>query len=157
MISRLAITEFGPNFIHSRNLTFPDLKGKRITVVGCGAIGSHVAPGLIRLGAGTGKGRLDLVDHDDMKPENLGRHVLGYPALFKHKAEALGDELKRQFPFSKVRVRVRSVQGLSDLFDADLVIDATGEEAVSEMINAMRLDRDTDTPVLHVRIRGNGE
>ena len=156
-ISRLAITEFGPDFIHSRNLTFPDLKGKRITVIGCGAIGSHVAPGLIRLGAGTGKGRLDLVDHDDMKPENLGRHVLGYPALFKHKAEALADELKRQFPFSKVRARVRSVRGLIDLFDADLVIDATGEETVSEMINAMRLDRGTDTPVLHVRIRGNGE
>jgi molybdopterin/thiamine biosynthesis adenylyltransferase len=156
-ISRLAITEFGPDFVHSRNLTFPDLKDKKITVVGCGAIGSHIAPGLIRLGAGTDKGRLDLVDHDDMKPENLGRHVLGYPGLFKHKADALADELKRQFPFSKVRARVRSAQGLPDLFDADLVIDATGEEAVSEMINAMRLERGTDTPVLHVRIRGNGE
>lgn len=156
-ISRLAITEFGPDFVHGRNLTFPDLKDKRISVVGCGAIGSHVAPGLIRLGAGTGTGRLDLVDHDDMKPENLGRHVLGYPALFKRKAEALADELKRQFPFSKVRALVRSVQGLTDLFDADLVIDATGEGAVSEMINAMRLERGADTPVLHVRIRGNGE
>ena len=156
-ISRLAITAFGPDFVHSRNLTFPDLKGKKITVVGCGAVGSHIAPGLIRLGAGTGKGRLDLVDHDDMKPENLGRHVLGYPALFKRKADALAEELKRQFPFSKVRSRVRSAQGLPDLFDADLVIDATGEEIVSELINAMRLDRGTDTPVLHVRIRGNGE
>jgi molybdopterin/thiamine biosynthesis adenylyltransferase len=156
-ISRLAITEFSPDFVHSRNLTFPDLKGKRITVVGCGAIGSHVSPGLIRLGVGTRQGRLDLVDRDDMKPENLGRHVLGYPALFKRKAEALAEELIRQFPFSKVRARVRSVQGLSDLFDADLVIDATGEEAVSELINAMRLERGTDTPVLHVRIRGNGE
>lgn len=156
-INRLAITEFGPDFVHSRNLTFPDLKGKRVTVIGCGAIGSHVAPGLIRLGAGTGKGRLDLVDPDHMNPENLGRHVLGYPALFKRKAEALADELKRQFPFSKVRARVRNVRGQTDLFDADLVIDATGEEAVSEMINAMRLERGTDTPVLHVRIRGNGE
>lgn len=156
-ISRLAITEFGPDFVHSRNLTFPDLKGRRITVVGCGAIGSHVALGLIRLGAGTGKGRLDLIDHDDMRPENLGRHVLGYPELFKHKVVALTDELKRQFPFSKVRPRFRNVQGLSDLFDADLVIDATGEDAVSEMINAKRLDQATEAPVVHVRIRGNGE
>jgi molybdopterin/thiamine biosynthesis adenylyltransferase len=156
-ISRLAITEFGPDFVHSRNLTFPDLKGKRITVIGCGAIGSHVAPGLVRLGAGTGNGRLELVDQDNMKPENLGRHGLGYPALFKHKAEALADELKRQFPFSKVRARVRNVRGLTDLFDADLVIDATGEESVSEVVNAMRLGHRADTPVLHVRIRGNGE
>ena len=50
-----------------------------------------------------------------------------------------------------------SVQGLSDLFGADLVIDATGEEMVSELINSMRLDSGADTPVLHVRIRGNGE
>lgn len=156
-ISRLAITEFGPDFVHSRNLTFPDLKGKKITVVGCGAVGSHIAPGLIRLGAGTGKGRLDLIDHDEMRAENLGRHVLGYPALFKCKADALAEELKRQFPFSKIRAHVRSAQGLSDLFDTDLVIDATGEEIVSELINSMRLDGGAYTPVLHVRIRGNGE
>ena len=156
-ISRLAITEFGPDLVHSRNLTFTDLKDKRIAVLGCGAIGSHVAPGLIRLGAGTGKGRLDLVDPEHMNPENLGRHVLGYPSLFRLKAEALADELQRQFPFSAVRAGARNARDLADLFDADLVIDATGEEAVSEMINAMRLDRGTKVPVLHVRIRGNGE
>lgn len=156
-INRLAITEFGPDFVHSRNLTFRDLKDKRIALIGCGAIGSHVAPGLIRLGAGTGNGRLDLVDPDHMTPENLGRHVLGYPALFKPKVDALADELKRQFPFANVRAQRRSVQSMTDLFGVDLVIDATGEEAVSEMINAMRLDRATEAPVLHVRIRGNGE
>jgi hypothetical protein len=72
-INRLAISEFGPDFAHSRNLTFPDLKGKRISLIGCGAIGSHVATGLIRLGAGTGTGDLDLIDPDHMKPENLLR------------------------------------------------------------------------------------
>jgi len=97
------------------------------------------------------------VDPDLMMPENLGRHTLGYPSLFKRKAEALSAELTRQFPFSKVRPRVANVQDLRDLFRADLVIDATGEEIISELINAMRLEREIDTPVLHVRIRGNGE
>lgn len=156
-IMRLSITEFGPDFVHSRNLTFADLKGKRISVIGCGAIGSHVAPGLIRLGAGTGAGRLDLIDPDSLNPENLGRHKLGYPALFKPKAESLAVELNRQFPLAKVRPLVRNVRDLNDPFKADLVIDATGEEAVSEMINARRLESGADTPVLHVRIRGNGE
>lgn len=156
-IMRLSVTEFGPDFVHSRNLTFADLKGKRIAVVGCGAIGSHVAPGLIRLGAGTGSGRLDLIDPDSLHPENLGRHVLGYPALFKDKAVALAEELKRQFPLSNVRPLVRNVCDVNDLFKADLVIDATGEEAVSEMINAWRLGSEVDTPVLHARIRGNGK
>lgn len=156
-INRLAITRFGPDFVHSRNLTFSDLKGKRIVLVGCGAIGSHVAPGLVRLGAGTGTGRLDLIDHDRMAPANLGRHVLGYPSLFKHKTQALADELLRQFPFASVVAHTHEVRRHSGLFDADLVIDATGEEAVSELINGMRLDTETETPVLHVRIRGNGE
>lgn len=156
-IIRLVLTEFGPDFVHGRNLTYGTLKDKRIVVVGAGAIGSHVAPGLIRLGAGTGCGQLDIVDPDLMMPENLGRHTLGYPSLFKRKAEALSAELTRQFPFSKVRPRVAIVQDLRDLFRADLVIDATGEEIVSELINAMRLEREIDTPVLHVRIRGNGE
>lgn len=156
-IIRLGITEFGPDFVHGRNLTYATLKGKRILVVGAGAIGSHVAPGLIRLGAGTSGGQLDLVDPDLMMPENLGRHALGYPSLFKNKAEALSAELMRQFPFSKVRPRVVNVRTLEELFKADLVIDATGEEIVGELINAMRLERGTKTPVLHVRIRGNGE
>lgn len=156
-IIRLSITEFGPDFVHSRNLMFPDLKNKRIAVIGCGAIGSHVAPGLIRLGAGTGSGRLNLIDTDYMWTENLGRHVLGYPALFKRKAEALASELTRQFPQSKINACVDNVRDVHDLFDADLVIDATGEESVSEMVNARRVRSGLDTPVLHVRIRGNGE
>lgn len=156
-IIRLGITEFGPDFVHGRNLTYATLKDRRILVVGAGAIGSHVAPGLIRLGAGTGGGQLDLVDPDLMMPDNLGRHTLGYPSLFKNKTEALSAELMRQFPFSKVRPRVVNVRELEDLFRADLVIDATGEEIVGELINAMRLERGTKTPVLHVRIRGNGE
>lgn len=156
-IIRLAITEFGPDFVHGRSLTYASLKDRRIVVVGAGAIGSHVASGLIRLGAGTGGGQLDLVDPDLMMPENLGRHTLGYPSLFKRKSEALSAELTHQFPFSKVRPRVDNVRDLEDLFKADLVIDATGEEIVGELINAMRLERETETPVLHVRIRGNGE
>lgn len=83
--------------------------------------------------------------------------MLGYPALFKPKAEALAAELKRQFPLATVRPLVSNVRDLNDLFKADLVIDATGDEAVSEMINARRLQTDLDTPVLHLRIRGNGE
>jgi hypothetical protein len=69
----------------------------------------------------------------------------------------LAEELKRQFPFSKVNSRARDVRFAGNIFDADLVIDATGEEAVSELLNAMRLEQDTNSPLLHVRIRGNGE
>ncbi len=156
-ILRLSITEFGPDFVHSRNLHFKDLKDKRITLVGCGAIGSYVAQALVRLGAGIGRGRLTLIDPDTVNPANLGRHVLGYPALFKPKAQALCDELSRQFPFSNIESRPANVQDVPDLFSATLVIDATGEESVSEFLNAVRIGKDVETPLLHVWIKGNGQ
>lgn len=156
-ILRLYITDISPSFVHSRNLNFPDLRDKRITVIGCGAIGSYVAQSLVRLGAGLGRGILTLVDHDTLQPENLGRHVLGYPALFKLKAHALREELLRQFPLSRIEGVAKSVVEYQSLFTADLLIDATGEESVSELLNGWRLDRKTEMPILHVWIKGNGE
>lgn len=155
---RMMLRQIGSDFVHSRNLTYRDLGGKRVTVVGCGAIGSFVASALVRLGAGTGKmGRLRLIDPDDLHPENLGRHTLGYPSLLQDKASALRDDLRRQFPNSEIVADVSSAFEVDQLFAADLIIDATGEESVSELINGMRLERALSLPVLHVWIRGNGE
>jgi molybdopterin/thiamine biosynthesis adenylyltransferase len=155
---RLAIEEVGSQFVHSRNLSFPSLRDKRVTVVGCGAIGSFVAQALARLGGGTGgQGLLKLIDPERLGPENLGRHVLGYPALHQPKAEALAQELRRQFPHSAVHGVTVSAFEHRDLFDAGLIVDATGEEAVSELLNGLRLERNLAMPVLHVWIKGNGE
>lgn len=156
-ILRLLITEFGSDYVHSRNLTSPNLKDKRIKLVGCGAIGSQIASGLVRLGAGSGKGVIEIIDDGYMETENLGRHYLGYPSIFKSKVQALAEELTRQFPMVNIEATFRKVDNFKKLFNADIVVDATGEEAVSEMLNGWRLQLDSATPLLHVRIRGNGE
>lgn len=156
-IFRYSVVEAGSDFVHSRNLSFPDLKNKTIILVGCGAIGSYLAPALVRLGAGTGSGSLSLIDNDTLWPENLGRHSLGYSSLFKSKSAELSAELKRQFPMARLLASEENVADVSKLFDADLLIDATGEEAVSEMLNARRLAKASHTPVLHAWILGNGE
>jgi molybdopterin/thiamine biosynthesis adenylyltransferase len=154
---RLCICEVSPAFVHSRNLTHPDLRDKHLTLVGCGAIGSYVAQSLVRLGAGTGKGRLRLIDPDMLLPENLGRHVLGYPALFENKASALTRELQGSFPLARIEAVTESAMGYEALFDAHLVIEATGDEAVATALNARHLDEAPTTPVLHAWILGNGE
>ena len=156
-IFRYSVLEAGSDFVHSRNLSFPDLKNKKIVMVGCGAIGSYLAPALVRLGAGTGSGSLSLIDKDTLWPENLGRHSLGYSSLFKPKSAELKAELKRQFPMAKLLASEEDVADVPKLFDVDLVIDATGEEAVSEMLNARRLGLASRTPMLHAWILGNGE
>lgn len=158
LLLRLSVQQVGSGFVHSRNLEFPDLHNKRVTVVGCGAIGSFVAQSLVRLGAGTGKlGLLRVIDPELLGPENLGRHVLGYPALLRPKAEALAEELQRQFPHSRIRGVVGNAFEQHDLFAAELIVNATGEEAVSELLNGLRIQRNLALPVLHVWIKGNGD
>lgn len=157
-IERLFIYDISASFVHSRNLEYPDLRDKKISVVGCGAIGGFLAQALVRLGAGTGSGHLKLIDPDFMNSDNLGRHYLGYPELLTHKATALANTLRHEFPFSSVEGIVGSVCAGAELRSNDLVIDATGEEAVSEMLNHCRLSiGEVAAPILHVWVRGNGE
>lgn len=157
-ITRLYIQDISPTYVHSRNLEYPDLRARKIALVGCGAIGGFLAQALVKLGAGTGQGYLKLIDPDLMKSDNLGRHFLGYPELRKLKAKALVETLRYQFPFSSIEGVIDSVDAEAELSSNDLIIDATGEESVSEMLNHRRLNlAESSAPVLHVWIRGNGE
>jgi molybdopterin/thiamine biosynthesis adenylyltransferase len=156
-ITRLKLDDIGASYIHSRNLEFESLQGRRIRLVGCGAIGGYLAASLVRLGAGTGQGgQLFLYDPGVLEPENLGRHTLGFNALFRNKADALRAELISQFPYLNV-VAEPAVQSYDEKFFAtDLVIDATGNEAHSERLNFSHVKRRL-CPTVYVRIRGNGE
>ncbi|MCZ8218875.1 MAG: ThiF family adenylyltransferase [Acidovorax sp.] len=157
-VERLAFTDVSPEFVHTRNLLFRDLSGLTITLVGCGAIGSQLAAALIRLGAGQGSnGILRLVDEEDLKAENLGRHYLGYDRLGQNKASALRSELLAQFPLSRTEAVPYSAQHDRMLFRGDLLIDATGDEPVSEYLNAQWLEQSRPCPVLYCWIKGNGE
>jgi molybdopterin/thiamine biosynthesis adenylyltransferase len=156
-ITRVSVRQINPDFIHNRNLLFPSLKDRRITLIGCGAIGGYLAQALVKLGAGSGTGSLTLVDPDRLGPGNLGRHLLGMDGLYKNKAVALKEALARQFPHANIVAEPRSATYPSDIA-GDLVIDATGEEAVSEAINANRRSTSVEgVPVLHTWIVGNGE
>ena len=157
-IQRVAVQEIGPDFVHGRNLTYPSLKNRRITLIGCGAIGGYLAQALARLGAGTGTGQLRLIDPDLLRAENLGRHWLGYDSLLMPKAEAVQRRLLQEFPGANVQAQPREARWHEDL-QGDLVIDATGEEALSEALNFHRLQVGLARrpPVLHVWVVGNGD
>lgn len=157
-IVRLAVHEVGPDFVHSRNLSHPSLKNRRITLIGCGAIGGYLAQALVKLGAGSGRGQLTLIDPERLQAENLGRHLLGFEALFAPKAHALQHYLTKQFPSCNVVALERTAEFTHDV-QGDLVIDATGEEAFSEALNYWHLQQPaTDrVPVLHVWILGAGQ
>lgn len=153
-VLRLRLDDISPAYIHSRNLEFPSLAGKRLTLIGCGAIGGYLAQALVRLGAGTGKsGLLRLIDIGEMEPENLGRHALGFSALYRNKAEALREELIRQFPYAQVEAQTISPTLTAKFFATDLVIDATGDEALNTLVNAAHMEHRIG-PVMYVRVMG---
>jgi molybdopterin/thiamine biosynthesis adenylyltransferase len=139
----------------------PPLSGKQIVLVGCGSIGGFLARSLAQLGAGREQGRLILVDDDRLATANLGRHVLGSDDVGLMKADACRAQILNDLPGTTVLARTSLVQSQQALVGrADLVIDATGEHGVSEMLNAWMLDARKEGAsfpgLLHVWIEGAG-
>ena len=130
------------------------LFGKRVVLAGCGAIGGHLAQALARIGAGFGKGTLFLVDPDDLKAGNIGRHRIGFEGLFRPKSECVADGLRISMPGIDVHPVVDSVLSLN-LREYDLVIDASGEEQLSEELNS-RFLAGRSAPIVFSWIVGNG-
>jgi hypothetical protein len=147
-------------YARTRNLASgPTLAGRTIALIGCGTIGSHLARFLVQSGAGAGNGgRLLIVDTDVLSAGNLGRHWLTAQHIGASKAKACAKELKAQFIGVSVHALVDdAMTRLETLTGYDLVIDATGEEAVSRALNAELVARRPSAPdSLFVWLVGHG-
>lgn len=129
------------------------LAGKKIALVGCGTIGGFMAEMLVKAGAGTSGGSLTLIDPDTLYPKNIGRHRLGFPWILQKKALAMRVELQYGAPGADVRALPVKVQQ-ANVSDIDLLIDATGEEALGHWI-AQHCSK-LNVPHLHIWIEGSG-
>ncbi|RBA24359.1 ThiF family adenylyltransferase [Herminiimonas fonticola] len=148
-----AVIRVDSEYITTRNIpNRVSLADKRIAIVGCGTIGGFLAEQLAKMGAGTGKGHLMLIDDDIMMPQNMGRHRLGIPSLFMNKADALFIEIGMQSPGVHIVSLPKKAQQV-DLTGMDLVIDATGEESLGHWL-ANKLS--PNIPLLTVWIDGPG-
>ncbi|WP_181376264.1 ThiF family adenylyltransferase [Novimethylophilus kurashikiensis] len=131
-----------------------NLHGLNITLIGCGTIGGYLAELMVKAGVGTSTGRLTLVDNDSLMPQNVGRHRLGFNHILQNKAEALAEELTRSSPSLNARpLPVDALQAY--LGKEDLIIDATGEEALGHAL-AHKYQGPDFKPILKVWIEGPG-
>lgn len=130
------------------------LAGLKLGVIGCGTIGGYLADLLVKAGAGTDGGEITIVDNDTLLPHNVGRHRLGFNAVTQNKAKALADELTRSSP--TVEIRPLAVDALkANLEGLDLLIDATGEEALGHLL-AEKFSHKAFLPSLSIWIEGPG-
>ena len=146
-IQRIGAKRVSRDILFARNLASKrmTLRGKKIAVIGCGTIGSHLAKMLAQSGAGHDGGLLSLIDNQTIEAENVGRHFLGVNRIGQNKARGCAAEIERLYPECKVRgVDVDARKDLQDLAEFDLVIDATGEEALSVVLNEWLKAQHTD-------------
>lgn len=152
-VKALSVTRVDDRYIAERNVpNRKTLAGKRIAIVGIGTIGGYLADMLVKAGAGTGGGQLTLVDMDTLGTNNIGRHRLGFSSLFLNKAKALCKELLRDAPGADIRALPVRVQS-ANLSGIDLLINATGEEALGHWVAA---NHESSIPLLSVWIEGPG-
>jgi len=153
-VTPVAVARIDDSYLAQRNV--PDrttLASKSIALVGCGTIGGYLAELLLKAGAGTCGGKLSLVDMDVLMPQNLGRHRLGCTDLFSNKATSLANELLRLVPTATIQPLPVDVKQARLDDGLDLLIDATGEEALGHWLCQHYLRR---TAMLSVWIEGPG-
>jgi molybdopterin/thiamine biosynthesis adenylyltransferase len=146
-------------FLYQRNLGgIRSLAGKNVILIGCGTIGGFLSYNLSQSGAGTLGGLLTLVDSDRLSSSNLGRHLLGMSFLGRNKADGCAEYIRGQLPHINVNSHSLDARAiLASFSDADLIIDATGEEPLSIALNHQAVARRPNfPPMLYAWIVGNG-
>lgn len=118
------------------------IRAARVTVVGCGALGSHSAEMLLRAGVGTKQpGRLRIIDRDYVELSNLQRQTLfdeEDARRARPKALAAADHLRRIDSSAVIDPIVRDLTPSSAsrlLADCDVVVDATDNFPTRFLIN----------------------
>lgn len=110
---------------------------KHVLVFGAGALGSQVAEQLAKAGIG----HITLVDSDTMETANLGRHLLGIQHVDYEKAEAVADDVKRNYPSCIIKPYIGTAEHWlqsNTLKGVDAVLDLTGEPGVRWYLNEAR-------------------
>jgi hypothetical protein len=125
-----------------------------VAVVGCGAVGGHVAFQLAAMGIG----RILLIDPDVLQAANAHRHILGLKYIGHPKVLGLRQALGEHFPHITVDVRSERVEVTLGrerdwLLGAEVVVFALGEPTAERALNAALQG---SVPRVHVWLEGGG-
>jgi hypothetical protein len=140
------------DWVHGRDMDVKQekLKAARVALFGCGSLGSFVAHQLAMAGVGD----ICLVDPEELKAANVGRHRLGMRHLGSRKARALAEELQADFPHLSIRGFVMSFQEFrrehpDEWERCPLVLSLTGDWTGDSLLNASHLDSRGDRKIIY--------
>jgi molybdopterin/thiamine biosynthesis adenylyltransferase len=112
-----------------------DLSGKKIVMIGAGALGTFAGLDLVLNNVGT----LIIVDFDDVEAHNLNRQVLYYDSVGEIKSEALAARLKSINPRCNIEYIKEKIVPESESFfeteDYNLLIDTVDNNKARALLN----------------------
>lgn len=125
----------------------------KVAVVGCGAVGSHIAQGLTDIGIE----HLFLIDSDKLNFENINRHLCGASDVGQPKPEVVKNKLRKHHPTSKIDVYNDNVLSLlttspKALNSYDLIILAISHLPTELRINELQTKEIITKPILNLWI-----
>lgn len=153
----LQVARWEPAYLVPRGGGHVSLREKHVLLIGCGAVGGHLAHDLVR----SGVLRLTLVDPDAHSIENTFRHVLGMARRAAPKAEALRDELRAKYPFLVVEAVASTVEaahrtGQIKWEAFDLLVAATGNPTTELWLNEQMHQQPNPPPALFTWLEAYG-
>lgn len=139
-VTKISVNRLDASYLLTRGGTTENLLAKSVTLIGCGAIGSHLSVKLAALGIG----RIRLVDDDTLEAENVHRHALGVEYIGVNKAVGLVSMLNKQYPHLQIESRENRIQDLlkkepAFVTESDLVLIALGDETLELYLNDLFL------------------
>ncbi len=139
------LTRLDRSFLLERGGASTHLLNAKVLVIGCGAVGGHVAFALARGGVR----HLTLVDPDVLGYENVFRHILGLRYCGQPKSRALKSAIAESVPYVNVEaiekpVEVAVEEGQLELTTFDLIISATGDPTGELALNERLLRNHAD-------------
>jgi integrative and conjugative element protein (TIGR02256 family) len=120
---------FTDEYFHMRNKGRAErelLKSARISIIGCGALGSETSDALNKAGVG----QILLVDKEDMRAHNAVRHCLGLNWISIPKPVGMAEQLILHNPFVNVRWKPANV--ILDTLDEYLPDGAIGASTIAD-------------------------
>jgi hypothetical protein len=90
---------FDPNYFH-----------EPISIIGCGGMGSRIAEGLVRMGAGSFRSnRVYLFDDDVFEPKNLANQWVDQAGIGVRKVDAVAKAMRRVHPSINLNMSAKKV------------------------------------------------
>lgn len=141
-------------FLLPRSGSTLNFQDKKVLLVGCGSVGSHISRQLIQ----SGIGEFNLSDPDAFKIENLYRHTLSPYALNRYKTHALKSILRMNYPYTKINSYIHELMSIKNdiLRNQDLIIVAIGNATEERVFNEYLKNENIQVPVIYTWLEGYG-